>query len=273
MKIHRQILHKIKQVLVKNQVRNGCRSPFRRYLSTAEAELLAERVSKAFKTNINAKQVQDVAQVLRHTEEQMIGRIAGDVDDHVLNYYMIWYSMHLSADATLAHGEIGILFGGSLLMMLHVLRSSHSNHLALAIDPLDGYYGKSLDPVVNLPVTFDNVAANIRRFGFEMNKVRIVKERSESDKALQIARAFPLASLWIDGDHSYEGIKRDWQNYSPLLIQGGYILIDNYHDGCFPDVDKFVDRDLLPNLAGWKVITKFSRSILFQKSVLESKGV
>jgi hypothetical protein len=266
MKIHRQILHKIKQGFFKKHVRNGCRSPFRRYLSTAEAELLAERVSKAFKTNITVRQVQDVAEVLRNTEEQMIGRIAGDVDDHVLNYYMIWYSTHLSADATPAHGEIGILFGGSLLMMLHALRSSRSNHWALAIDPLDGYYGQDLDPVVNLPITLDNVAANIRRLGFEMNKVQIVKERSESDEALQIARAFPLASLWIDGDHSYECIKRDWQNYSPLVIQGGYILIDNYHDGCFPDVDKFVDRDLLPNLTGWKVIANFSRSILLKKT-------
>lgn len=269
MKIHGQILHKMKQVLFNNRDRKGSQSPFRRYLSTEEAGLLAERISKAFETNISAKQVQDVAEVLRYTEEQMIGRIAGDVDDHVLNYYMICYSLHLPADATPAHGEIGILFGGSLLMMLHALRSSYSSHWALAIDPLDGYYGQSLDPVVNLPITLDNVTTNVRRLSFEMDNVRIVKERSESDKALQIARSFPLASLWIDGDHSYEGIKRDWHNYSPLVIQGGYILVDNYHDGCFPDVDKFIDRDLLPNLAGWKVIANFSRSILFQKTGLE----
>jgi len=266
MKIHSRILHKLKQVLFNKQVRNGCQSPFRRYLSPAEAELLAERVSRAFETNITAKQVEDVAEVLRYTEKQMIGRIAGDVDDYVLNYYMICCSTHLSADTVPAHGEIGVLFGGSLLMMLHALRSSRSNHWALAIDPLDGYYGLNLDPVVNLPVKLDNVTANIRRLGFEdMNRVRIVKARSESQEALQVAISFPLASLWIDGDHSYEGIKRDWLNYSPFVIPGGYILIDNYHDGCFPGVDKFVDEDLMPKLAGWEVVANFSRSILFKK--------
>ncbi len=265
MKIHKRILNKVRKVLFKEQVRNRGRSIFRRYLSPAEAELLSERVSKAFKTNISARQVQEVAEVLRQTEEQMIGRIAGDVDDHILNYFMIYCSANLSETPTPAHGEIGVLFGGSLLMMLHALQCSRSDHWALAIDPLDGYYGQNVDPITGLAVTLDCVINNILRLGFEMNRVHIVKERSESDEALQIARSFPLASLWIDGDHSYEGIKRDWLNYSPLIIPGGYILIDNYHDGCFPDVDKFVDEELLPNLAGWEVIVNFSRSILLKK--------
>jgi hypothetical protein len=266
MKAPRRMLRKIGQILFKKQARRRHQSPFRRYLSPTEAELLAERVSSAFETSITARQVQDVAKVVRYMEEQMIGRVAGDVDDHVLNYYMICCSTHLLAATTPAHGEIGVLFGGSLLMMLHALRSSRSDHRALVIDPLDGYYGQNLDPVTGLPVTLDNVAANIRHLGFEMNRVRIVKARSESQEALQVARAFPLASLWIDGDHSYEGIRRDWQNYSPLVIPGGYILIDNYHDGCFPGVDKFVDEDLLPKLAGWEVVANFSRSILFKKT-------
>jgi hypothetical protein len=265
MKIHRRILHKMEQVLFNKQVRNGCRSPFRRHLSPAEAELLAERVSRAFETNITARQVQDVAEILRHTEKQMLGRIAGDVDDHILNYFMIYCSTHLSGATTPAHGEIGVLFGGSLLMMLHALQSSHSDHWALAIDPLEGYYSQKFDPTTGFPVTLENVTANIRRLGFEMNKVRIVKARSESREALHIARSFPLASLWIDGDHSYEGIKRDWQNYSPLVIPEGYILIDNYHDYCFPGVDSFVDEDLLPKLSGWEVVAHLSRSILFRK--------
>jgi hypothetical protein len=266
MKIHRRILHKMRQVLFKKQVRNGCRFPFRRHLSPAEAELIAERVSRAFEINITTKQVRDVAEVLRYTEKQMIGRVAGDVDDHILNYFMIYCSAYLSGATTPAHGEIGVLFGGSLLMMLHAMQSSRSNHWALAIDPLDGYYGQKVDPVTGLTVTLDYVITNIRRLGFEMNRVRIVKARSESQEALQVARSFPLVSLWIDGDHSYEGIKRDWLNYSPFVIPEGYILIDNYHDGCFPGVDKFVDEDLLPNLAGWKVIANFSRSILVKKT-------
>jgi len=33
----------------------------------------------------------------------------------------------------------------------------------------------------------------------------------------------PLDVLFIDGDHSYEGVKRDWELYSPLVRPGGLI--------------------------------------------------
>jgi predicted O-methyltransferase YrrM len=32
-----------------------------------------------------------------------------------------------------------------------------------------------------------------------------------------------LDVLFIDGDHSYEGVKRDWELYSPLVRAGGLI--------------------------------------------------
>lgn len=265
MKAFKRFLINFGQLFNKKKVRNRQISPFRRYLSEAEAEFLAEQVNRAFEMDVTSGQVQNVVEVLRYTEEKMIGRVAGDVDDYVLNYYMVSSSTHLSATSTPANGEIGILFGGGLLMMLHALKSIHSNHWVVAIDPLDGYYGQMVDPVSGLPVTLENVMENIKRFGFEMDRIRVVKARSESQEALQEVQSYPFASVWIDGDHSYEGIKRDWQNYSPFIIPGGYILIDNYHDGLFPGVDKFVDQDLLPNLTGWEVVTNLGRSILFKK--------
>ena len=33
--------------------------------------------------------------------------------------------------------------------------------------------------------------------------------------------------LLIDGDHSYEGVKRDWELYEPLVTPGGLIA---FHD-------------------------------------------
>jgi predicted O-methyltransferase YrrM len=33
--------------------------------------------------------------------------------------------------------------------------------------------------------------------------------------------------LFIDGDHSYEGVKRDWEMYSTLVRKGGIIA---FHD-------------------------------------------
>jgi cephalosporin hydroxylase len=44
--------------------------------------------------------------------------------------------------------------------------------------------------------------------------------------------------LWIDGDHTYEGCKADYENYSPLVVPGGLIGIHDYN---MPDVRRFVD--------------------------------
>ena len=37
----------------------------------------------------------------------------------------------------------------------------------------------------------------------------------------------PIDVLFIDGDHSYEGIKDDWDNFSRFVKPGGYVL---FHD-------------------------------------------
>jgi len=40
--------------------------------------------------------------------------------------------------------------------------------------------------------------------------------------------------LFIDGDHSYEGVKKDWEMYSPLVREGGIVL---FHDVVYTSDD------------------------------------
>jgi cephalosporin hydroxylase len=42
----------------------------------------------------------------------------------------------------------------------------------------------------------------------------------------------PIDLLVIDGDHSYEGVKADVDNYLPLLRKGGFLIL---HDSVLPD--------------------------------------
>ncbi len=242
---------------------------FRGYLNDARAGRLATQISNALKLLVTANDVQRIVRVFLRIEDNITGRIAGDVDDYILNYYMLQSTAFLGRGDNIGHLEIGVLFGGSLVLMATALRNVQSSHWAIGLDPLDGYYGLQHDPATGLPVTLETAQDNLRRNGFAAARVRIVRDRSESPEAIAQMGRYRLATLWIDGDHSYEGVKRDWENYSPLVVPGGYVLFDNYNDTGWPGVSEFVDKELLPNLAGFQVMMKVGRSILLQRDAAQ----
>jgi predicted O-methyltransferase YrrM len=55
-----------------------------------------------------------------------------------------------------------------------------------------------------------------------------------------------LDVLFIDGDHSYEGVKHDLDNYGHLVAPGGRIILHDVLSGYDPGVrqafDEYVDR-------------------------------
>jgi predicted O-methyltransferase YrrM len=48
----------------------------------------------------------------------------------------------------------------------------------------------------------------------------------------------PIRFLFIDADHSYDGVKADFEAWSPYVAPGGFIV---FHDYAIPDVQRFVD--------------------------------
>jgi hypothetical protein len=57
--------------------------------------------------------------------------------------------------------------------------------------------------------------------------VRLVSLRSE--QVVQDWR-LPVALLWIDGDHRYEGVRRDFESWRPHLIQEALVVFDDATD-------------------------------------------
>jgi GT2 family glycosyltransferase/cephalosporin hydroxylase len=59
--------------------------------------------------------------------------------------------------------------------------------------------------------------------------------------------------IFIDGDHSYEGVKQDFENYCLCVKDGGYIAFHDIGDGYYPNKDCDVDifwkeiRDIFPS--------------------------
>ena len=62
-------------------------------------------------------------------------------------------------------------------------------------------------------------------------------------KAHDLTKNDPIDALFIDGDHSYEGILADWLLYHPLVKKGGIV---GFHDALLQGeqygVAKFLDN-------------------------------
>ena len=87
------------------------------------------------------------------------------------------------------------------------------------------------------------------------NKVRLLEVFSyEAAKNIDSKIDF----IFVDGDHSYEGIQKDWNLYSTKVVLGGYILL---HDTSVPAFD--LSRAYLGSVTFFKeIISKDSRFIL-----------
>lgn len=57
---------------------------------------------------------------------------------------------------------------------------------------------------------------------------RVTKLKMTSAEALTRWKGEPIDLLWIDGDHSYEGIRFDLEKWSPLVRVGGIVAAHDY---------------------------------------------
>jgi predicted O-methyltransferase YrrM len=78
------------------------------------------------------------------------------------------------------------------------------------------------------------------RFGRERQRVVLLRGDSGDpairDRVVETLGGDRLDFLLIDGDHSYEGARRDWETYAPLVRPGGLIA---FHD-IVPGPEKLV---------------------------------
>ena len=74
-----------------------------------------------------------------------------------------------------------------------------------------------------------------RGFSRERQRIELVREDSHAvntlNKIQQLLGNRPLDLLFIDGDHSYEGVKKDFEMYSPLVAKGGVVAFHDIVDG------------------------------------------
>lgn len=128
------------------------------------------------------------------------------------------------AACTPAHGsivEIGSFKGKSTVALATASAICHSGPV-VAIDPHLGlgYY----DP--NSPhrsPTFDAFLVTLKSAGVDQN---VEPHRAFSRDVAKTWKR-PIRLLWIDGDHTYNGCKEDFDMFSPFLSEGAVVA---FHD-------------------------------------------
>jgi predicted O-methyltransferase YrrM len=114
--------------------------------------------------------------------------------------------------------EIGSARGKSACFIGMALRENNFGKL-YAIDPHTTTNWNDSESVETIGIMKDN----IHKFALE-NYIDII--RKTSDEALKEWN-LPIDMLFIDGDHSYEGVRRDWESFSPFLTEFGLTI---FHD-------------------------------------------
>ncbi len=114
--------------------------------------------------------------------------------------------------------EIGSARGRSACFVGQALKENGKGRL-FAIDPHTTTNWNDTDSVN----TIDVMRGNIASLGLGSH-VEIVRDVSQNVAATWTKQ---IDMLFIDGDHSYEGVKRDWDLFSPFVGPFGFVV---FHD-------------------------------------------
>lgn len=115
------------------------------------------------------------------------------------------------------------------------------------------------DEVVTVEYDIKNIAnyAN-RELLYNQNKEHFIYGDSADENVIsQAANYGKFDAVFIDGNHSYEYVKKDYKNYSSLVKIGGIVA---FHDACL-DAERYGTPKVLSELHREVVLIKHSNEV------------
>jgi len=106
---------------------------------------------------------------------------------------------------------------------------------------------------------------NVTNFLTSLNKIKAQNMVTPMIMTSELAREQwdwgvpkPIKLLFIDGNHDYEFVKKDYELWSPLVVPGGWVLFHDYSPD-WPGVVKFVDELNIKNLVKFGAVAGFKK--------------
>ena len=157
----------------------------------------------------------------------------GFIQPWQIRYELVEFVKYIKEEKPRVILEIGTALGGTLFLFCHV---ASENAVLISLDlPLarwGGGYSLARIPLYESFITKHQQLFLIRE---DSHKLEIL------EKVKTILNGKKINLLFIDGDHTYEGVKKDFEMYSPLVEKNGVIaihdIIESKHKGC--EVYKF----------------------------------
>jgi predicted O-methyltransferase YrrM len=111
--------------------------------------------------------------------------------------------------------EIGVAEGASAWEVAHVLDESAHLHL---VDP---YFRRLTGRIVPVRIIARRLVRSVARCEVTWH------ETFSTDLAPHWSA--PINLLFIDGDHSYDGVRRDWDDWAVRVTVGGHVALHDAH--------------------------------------------
>jgi predicted O-methyltransferase YrrM len=156
-----------------------------------------------------------------------------EISDKIKNqtfhhHYHILYDIanSYSKDYLLTYVEIGCFAGGSACLLLQ-----RPNTKVISID-------------LGYPIPKEIVYQNVENLNIFNNNYYYLQGNSQTHEVVNSLKNITnhIDILFIDGDHSYQGVINDFLLYENLINPKGYIIFDDYNDiQCSPQVKIAVD--------------------------------
>jgi len=136
------------------------------------------------------------------------GIISQQIDEAALLYRLV------RGPGTATIAEIGRFKGGSTLLIAAAMHPEAELYSYDVHVPLEASFtGADLDR---------SLAGALRRYGLEERVHLIVADSRTAEPPPR-----PCELVLVDGDHSYEGVRADWDRWHALVAPGGHVL---FHD-------------------------------------------
>jgi len=132
--------------------------------------------------------------------------------------------------------EIGSFKGRSTICFATGTKHGHRENV-FAVDPHTS--APPWFPAIPCQFTLNEFESNLDKAGVRENVNTIV---ADSLQTARIWTALPIRVLFLDGDHSFEGLLADYEQWIEKLVVGGILLIDDVDDSeHLPSIIVFIE--------------------------------